>query len=158
MPQTIYDLLTGVKIDDATIAQLDTATGRTFVDRDSIEFWQGILTLSHVMKAARTYPHGIVIPESGVVHIETIADSADATIKPTGTEVWRVENIDLDNCTVSFEDGEGNESPITFQFGGQYQAPFFEMPLFLSATLFLKFYNGSGAEQTPSIAYQKVSL
>ena len=158
MASNIYDLLTGVKIDDATVAQLDTATGRTFVDRDSIEFWQGILTLSHVMKAARTYPHGIVIPETGAVHIETIANSANATITPTGTEVWRVQNLDLDNCSASLVDKDGNVSPLTFAFtGGPYDPPP-SFPIYLSATLSLYLVNGSGSEQTPSIAYHKVSL
>lgn len=158
MPTDIYNLLTGVKIDDATVAQLDTATGRTFVDRESIEFWQGILTLSHVMKAARTYPHGIVIPETGAVHIETIADSANATITPTGTEVWRVQNLDLDSCTASLRDADGNSSPLTFAFtGGPYDPPP-SFPIYLSASMSLLLVNASGAPQTPSIAYHKVSL
>ena len=152
MPQTIYDLLTGVKIEAATVAQLDSATGRTFVDRDSIEFWQGILTLSHVMKAARTYPHGLVIPETGAVHIETIADGASGTIKPTGTEIWRVESIDLDSCTMAFMDGDGNISPITADTASN------SLPFMLTLDLFLAFSNGTGSEQTPSIAYHKVSL
>ena len=152
MPQNIYDLLTGVKIDDATVAQLDSATGRTFVDRDSIEFWQGILTLSHVMKAARTYPHGLVIPETGAVHIETIADGASGTIKPTGTEIWRVESIDLDSCTMAFMVGAGNISPITADTASN------SLPFMLTLDLFLAFSNGTGSEQTPSIAYHKVSL
>ena len=152
MGQTIYDLLTGVKIDDATVAQLDSATGRTFVDRESIEFWQGILTLSHVMKAARTYPHGLVIPETGAVHIETIADGASGTIKPTGTEIWRVESIDLDSCTMAFMDGDGNISPITADTASN------SLPFMLTLDLFLAFSNGTGSEQTPSIAYHKVSL
>ena len=156
--QTIYDLLTNSKISELTIENLDAATERTFVEKDGMDFWQGILVLSHVLNASRTYAHGLPIPESGAVHIETIADSADATIKPTGTEVWRVENIDLDNCTVEFQDGDGNLSPVTFQFGGQYQAPFFTLPFHISSTLFLKFTNGSGGSQTPSIAYHKVSL
>jgi len=158
MPTDIYNLLTGVKIDDATVAQLDAATGRTYVDKDTREFWQGVLTLSHVMKAARTYAHGIVIPESGAVHIETIANSANATIKPTGTEVWRVQNLDLDNCTASLKDADGNLSPLTFAFTGGPYNPAPSFPLFLSASLFLEVENNSGSEQTPSIAYHKVSL
>jgi len=149
MSQSIYELLTGVKIEEATVSNLDSATGRTFVDRQSIEFWQGILTLSHVMKAARTYPHGIVIPETGLVEVVTVADSATESIKPTGTEVWRVENVDLDNCVAGFFDGT-RFSPID---SGNNPAPFF-----ISASCWLAFSNGSGSEQTPSIAYFKVSL
>ena len=152
MPQTIYDLLTGVKIDDATVAQLDSATGRTFVDKESIEFWQGILTLSHVMKAARTYPHGLVIPETGAVEIATIADGASATIKPSGTEIWRVESVDMDGCSMAFMDADGNISPISAETSQG------SLPFMLTLDLFLAFSNATGSEQTPSIAFHKVSL
>ena len=152
MATSIYELLTGVKIEDATVEQLDTATGRTFVDTQSREFWQGILTLNHVMKAARTYPHGLPIPESGDVHIETIANGASATVGPEKTEIWLVENIDLDSCSVGFIDDAGNISPITRDAQAQWSR------FYLTRTLKLAFSNGSGSEQTPSIAYLKVSL
>jgi hypothetical protein len=152
MSTTIYELLTGVKIEDATITQLDSATGRTFVDNQSIEFWQGVLTLSHVMKAARTYPHGLPIPESGDVHIETIANGASATIGPEKTEIWVIENIDVDNCSVAFIDEAGNISPITRDAQAQWSR------FYITRTLKLAFSNASGSEQTPSIAYLKVSL
>jgi len=155
MSQSIYELLTGVKIEEATVEQLDSATGRTFVDRQSIEFWQGILTLSHVMKAARTYPYGLPIPETGAIEVVTIADSAVGVIKPQGdTEVWRVENIDVDNCNASFFDGT-TASPITADGSGNLIN---NPPFYISAKCYLAFSNGSGSEQTPSIAYHKVSL
>ena len=158
MGSSIYDLLTGVQIDDATVSQLDSATGRTFVDTDTREFWQGVLTLSHVIRAARTYPLGGPIPETGTVHIETVADSATAKISPTGTEVWHVLNIDLDNCTVSLIDDNGNVSPINVTAPAGGQVPLFSVPFYLSSKLSLQFTNGSGGSQTPSIAYFKVSL
>ena len=153
MATSIYELLTGVKIEDATVEQLDTATGRTFVDTQTREFWQGILTLSHVMKAARTYPHGLPIPESGDVHVETIANGASATVGPTKTEIWMVQNIDVDDCSVGFIDDDGHLSPITIQ---TQNAPW--PPIYITRTLKLAFSNSSGSEQTPSIAYLKVSL
>jgi hypothetical protein len=152
MATTIYELLTGVKIDEATISQLDSATGRTFVDTQSIEFWQGVLTLSHVMKAARTYPHGLPIPETGSTATVTIADGANAPIKPAGTEVWLVQGINFDNCTAAFTDGDGNFSIIDTADAPSRPA------YYLSSNLFLTFFNGSGSEQTPTIAYFKVSL
>ena len=152
MATSIYELLTGVKIEDATVEQLDTATGRTFVDTQTREFWQGILTLNHVMKAARTYPHGLPIPETGDVHIETIANGASATVGPTKTEIWLIQNIDPDNCSVAFIDDEGNVSPITRDAQAQWT------PFYITRTLKIAFSNGSGSEQTPSISYLKVSL
>jgi hypothetical protein len=149
---SIYDLLTGVKIDDLKVTDLDSATGRTFVDTQTIEFWQGILTLSHVLKGARTYPHGLPMPETGDVHIETIANGASATVGPSGSEIWVVENIDVDNCSVAFIDTEGHLSPITRDAQAQWSR------FYISSTLKLAFSNSSGSEQTPSIAYLKVSL
>jgi hypothetical protein len=154
MSTTIYDLLTGVKIDDLKVTDLDSATGRTFVDTQTIEFWQGILTLSHVLKGARTYPHGLPLPETGDVHIETIANGASATVGPTGTEIWVVENINLNNCTVGFIDTAGDVSPIDAGGTGIGQYSRF----YITSTLKLAFSNASGSEQTPSIAYLKVSL
>jgi len=152
MATSIYELLTGVKIEDATVEQLDAATGRTFVDTQSREFWQGILTLSHVMKAARTYPYGLPIPETNAIESLTIADSAVGTIKPTGdTEIWRVENIAASECSVAFFDGTSN-SPIPLA------APFNSPPFFITAQVYLAFSNASGGSQTPSIVYSKVSL
>ena len=141
MPQTIYDLLTGVKIDDLKVTELDSATGRTFVDTQTLDFWQGILTLSHVLKGARTYPHGLPIPETGDVHIETIANGASSTVGPSGTEIWVVENIDLDNCSVAFIDDDGHLSPITIANDAQWSR------FYISSTLKLAFSNSSGVNR-----------
>lgn len=152
MGQTIYDLLTGVKIEDLKVTSLDDATGRTYVDTQTVEFWQGVMTLSHVLKGARTYPHGLPLPETGDVHIETVANGQSATVSPTGTEIWLVQNVDLDNCTIGFIDSAGHVSPIS-----QAQTNSL-MPFYLTSTMMLAFINGSGSEQTPSLAYLKVSL
>ena len=138
--QTIYDLLTNQKISELTVENLDTATARTYIEKGGTDFWQGILVLSHILNASRTYAHGLPIPETGLVEVVTVADSATESIKPTGTEVWIVENIDLDNCIAGFYDGKNPP------------------PFHISASCWLAFSNGSGSEQTPSIAYFKVSL
>lgn len=152
MAQTIYDLLTGVKIEDLKVTSLDDATGRTYVDTQTVDFWQGVMTLSHVLKGARTYPHGLPLPETGDVHVETIANGASATVGPAGTEIWLIENIDVDNCSVAFIDGEGHVSPIHRDAQEQWSS------FYITSTLKLAFSNASGSEQTPSIAYLKVSL
>lgn len=154
MAQTIYDLLTGVKIEDLKVTQLDDATGRTFVDTQTVDFWQGVMTLSHVLKGARTYPHGLPLPETGDVVIETIANGASATVGPTAaSEIWLVQRFDRDNCDAAFIDTAGSITPL----GGSAEEPL-TFPLYLSSTLKLAFSNGSGSEQTPSVAYMKVSL
>ena len=151
MSSSIYDLLTGVKIGDVTTTQLDSAASRTYVDTSTREFWNPILLLSHVVKAARTYAHGISIPESGAIWTEEVANGATGYVRPPGTEVWRVENIDLDNCIALFYDGT-NVSPIPVA------APYNSPPFFITNTIYLAFNNGSGSAQDPSVAYSKVSL
>jgi hypothetical protein len=147
---SIYDLLTGVKIEDLKVTSIDNATGRTYVDTATIDFWQGIMTLSHVLKGARTYPHGLPIPETGDVHIETIANGASATVGPSSTsEIWLVQHLNYDNCGGAFIDGDGHLSDLEAAK---------VTPFYLTSTMKLAFSNASGSEQTPSIAYLKVSL
>jgi len=156
---SIYELLATQQAAATTITQLNAATKSSFIDKSNLEFWSGMITVARALGESRTNAHGIVIPETGKVHIETIANGADVTIKPSGTEVWRVENVDADNCTIEFQDADGNLSPIllTAPAGAPYTQTW-SVPFNISPTLFLKFSNGSGGEQTPSIAYFKVSL
>lgn len=147
---TIYDLLTGIKLDNVTTSQLDTAGGRAYVDQDSIAFWQGILTLSHVMKATRTYAHGLPIPEESVVSGAAIDDGASQDLQPTGTEVWLVENITADSCDLFLSDGS-SDTAVTLGTSNL-------TPLYLTNGCFLRLRNGSGSSRTPSWAYHKVSL
>lgn len=149
MSTSIYDLLTGVKIGDVTTGQLDSAASRTYVDTSTREFWNPILLLSHVVKAARTYAHGIIIPESGAIWTQEIGDGANASVQPSGTEVWRVEALDIDSCSVAFTDG-ANICAID----PASNTP----PYFISNTNYLAFSNASGSAKNPDVSYSKVSL
>lgn len=144
----IFDLLTGVQIDSLTVQNLDDATGRTFIDRDTVDFWQPVILLSTIMDKARTYSHGLPIPETGNVATQTVADGADYTIQPTGTEIWMVQGLDLDSCTCNLRGGAGGISITTIPAGG----------LYLTNTLFLTISNGTGSDKNPALAYSKVSL
>ena len=166
MPQTIYDLLTGVKIDDATITQLDSATGRTFVDTDTREFWQGILTLSHVIRAARTYPLGGPIPEASAIAVQVCPLNESITFQPPGTEVWAIQGIQITAaggtpaCTISLFDGSeavamhaGTSSTTAGSFFP------FEAPFYITNSVYLAVTNADGSNAVNvSIAYNKVSL
>ena len=149
MSSSIYDLLTGEQISDVSTTNLHTATSRSYVSPAPGPFWSPLILLSHVVKAARTYAHGIIIPESGAVWTQEIADSATASVQPTGTEVWRVEGIDIDSCSVAFYDGSTICGIDTTQ-----NTP----PYYISRTNYLIFKNGSGSAKTPDVAYSKVSL
>jgi len=149
----IYELLAAQQASDTTTTQLNSALKSTYIDKSNVDFWAGVITVARALEDSRTYAHGIVIPETGAVQIETIANGANSTITPTGTEVWRIISIAPDSCSIALKDADGNMSPMfevddASTLGG----------IFLSASMSIIFFNGSGSEQTPSIAYFKVSL
>jgi len=156
MPEpSIYDLLTNTKLSSVTQANLDAAAKNTFIDRNNVNYWSGIITVARALQESRTFSHGLPIPESGVVHTETIADGANASVMPTGTEIWQVMGIEIDNCSFTLVDADGNTCDVTPQSSNRLEGL---GPLYLSATMGFKIFNGSGSEQTPKIAYFKVSL
>ena len=149
---TIYDLLAKLSVSETTITQLNAATKNTAIDPTNVDFWAGIITVSRAIDESRTYGHGLPIPETGTIHMETIANGENATITPTGpSEVWYVQNLDLDGCQAAFKNDDG-ASVITVASANSM------LPFYLSAQMGLMLVNGSGSEQTPSITYFKVSL
>jgi hypothetical protein len=150
---TIYDLLSKKDISEITTAQFNQAAKVTAVDRRTVEFWSGIITLSQVLNKSRTYSHGLPIPELSAIEANTIANGATAEIKPTGTEIWRVENItNTADMTVALSDGTSTQTLMTGtspkQFGN----------LFLTNTLYIVVANASGDNADNLIAYHKVGL
>jgi hypothetical protein len=95
MPErTIYEQLTGVTVDDATVEQLDF-TKNTFVDEKSIEYWRGVISISKILEASRTYPHGLPVPDSGTIVSVTCAAGDNITIQPPGSEIWMMMGMDM---------------------------------------------------------------
>jgi len=146
--QDIFDLLTGVNIDGLTVANLDTATGRTFIDRETVEFWQPIILLSTVMDKARTYCHGLPIPESGATATSSVSDGATYDVQPSGTEVWLVQALEADSCTMFLRTSSGSAVITAIPPGG----------LYLTNTLYITFDNATGSSKNPAVIYSKVSL
>lgn len=149
----LYDYLVTTQISDVEVAQLDNSSKETYVNESNIEFWRGPITISKVVDATRTYPHGLPIPELCAVSTNTIANGAAATVKPTGTEIWRVQSIhSTADMTVSLFDGTTNallmsgSSPQVFS------------NLFITPTLYLSIANGSGDAAVCNISYCKVGL
>ena len=149
---SIYDLLAQQNISALTQTQLDQATKSTAITDKNIDFWSGIITVARAMEESRTYAHGLVIPETGAVLGNEIADSASDAFVPTGTEIWAVQNIDLQGCSAALVMTDGGKATqltsSTFQAG----------TIYLSASLGLLFVNSSGSPKTPTLAYYKVSL
>jgi hypothetical protein len=150
----VYDLLTGVKLQDTTYAQIEEMTERTYVDRQSLEFWKGVFQVSKALEVAKTAPHGLPLPSHSSVQVATINDGESGQLKPSGTEVWLVQAINLDNCTMVITDGTNS---IAYASDSEYISRT-RNPLILTGTLFAGFNNASGSTQTPSLAVHKLSL
>jgi len=147
----IYELLAAQQASATTTTQLNSATKNTYIDKGNLEFWSGMITVARMLQESRTYAHGLPLPESGAVVAVTVADGAQGMIKPvSSTEVWLVQGIDLDGCTAALFDGS-TACPLA-------NVADIRSPFYITEKLFIAFSNGTGSEQTPSIAYHKVSL
>jgi hypothetical protein len=153
---TLYDYLVTTKISEATVQQLDSSSKSTFVNDSNVNFWRGPITVSKVIDASRTYPHGLPIPEVSSIEALTVANAASGTIKPTGSEIWVVQALDSTaEVLYSLFDGSAAVQLIP----APSATPFIPTsPLFLTSTLYLIIANASGGEATVGMAYHKVSL
>jgi hypothetical protein len=145
---SIYDLLATNKLSQITLAQLLSSSENSFVQGQNIEFWKGPITLARILESTRTYAHGLAIPEQSSISTVTVEDSAVGVVAPTGTQIWLLQGIDLDNCVAGLFDGTSfvtidTSSPLGW-------------PIYLTKTLYIAFSNTSGGQQTPSIAYHTV--
>ena len=149
---TIYDLLAKKSISEITQTQINAATSVSDVDRATVDFWKGPITLQRVLEL-RTYSHGLPIPELSAISTNVIADAGSATVKPSGTDIWRVQVIgSTADLPISLFDGTTN---MIIQTG---TTPISYANLFLTPTLYLVIGNTSGDEATCNISYHKVGI
>jgi hypothetical protein len=149
----LYDYLVTTQIGEVTLPQLDSATKSTYINQSNIEFWRGPITVSKVIEASRTYPHGLPIPDQCAVSTNTIANGAQATVKPSGTEIWRVQSIhSAADMTVTLYDGTTHAALMSGT------SPQVFSNLFITPTLYLAITNGSGDAAVCNISYCKVGL
>ena len=149
---TIYDLLAKKAISEVTQTQLNSAVKVSDVDRATVEFWAGPITVQRALEL-RTYPHGLPIPELSAISSNTIANGATSQIKPTGTEIWSIQSIiSTADISVSLFDGTTN---ATIHTGTNPQV---YSNLYIDSTLYIVMANGSGDEATCNISYHKVGL
>jgi len=146
----IYNLLNKVEISAVKTTQLNDMTSRVAVDKDAVSFWSSMITVARAIGESRTFAHGLPIYETGTVIATELADGASALYTPSGSEVWQVMNIDLQDCSAMLSDGS-NASQLT-------ASTFKAGTLFLSSTMSIGFTNSSGSPKTPTVAYLKVSL
>lgn len=175
-PRTIYEQLTGVKVDNATIEQLDF-TRNTFIDEKSIEYWKGVITISKILEASRTYPGGgMPIPESGAVGLGICNPGETLDIQPPGTEVWRLTGLWLAGeggtatMNISYYDGALEQlvksavsavtgGVIVGAYGAVSDVEVTALPIELTNALYFRFEEtGSTNPCNIRYSYHKVSL
>jgi hypothetical protein len=174
MPESsIYEQLTGVKVDDASVSQLDF-TKNTFVDKKAVEYWKGVITISKILDASRTYPHGLPVPEASGIEIVTLSAGESGFLRPPGTEIWEIKGIvgtgqgGSATASVSWSDGASIvniDTAASFSTAGQqftYAAtpPITSaQPLLVTNSLYMVFTETGGAQGIVfNIAIHKVSL
>ena len=167
-PRSIYDQLTGVKIEDATITQLDF-TKNTFIDEKSIGWWKGPITISKVLEASRTYAHGLPIPESGDIVVVPVPAGDSVNLQPTGSELWAITAINAvasgGNATGALALTDGTSSVpfntgITVTTSGTIvNRTDFIPPMVISNSLYLNFSEtGTTNPIQFFVAYMKIGL
>ena len=154
MRPDIYELLAAQQVSATSVTQLNSAAKSTYIDKSNVEFWAGMITVARMMRESRTNTGGLPIPETSQIDLLTLADGGTEKFGDTAgdTEIWLIQNVDLDNCSVAFYDGT-KVNPITPDSDGNIR-----MPLYISKLTYLYFSNTSGGTQTPTVTYAKVSL
>lgn len=149
---TIYDLLAKKSISEVTQTQINSATSVSDVDRATINFWKGPITVQRVLEL-RTYAHGLPIPELSAISSNEVANGGSATFKPSGTEIYRIQTITSSaDMPLSLYDGtsytiiQTGTTPVTYG------------NLYLTPTLYLVIGNTSGDTATCNVAYHTVGL
>ena len=154
---SIYDLLAKKSLANIQTEDIHTATSRTFADVASIPFWQGVMMLSKAVETSRTFANGLPIHTTGKVVSASLADGANITHTPSGTEIWLLQALEEDQCLFALRDSAGqmvtltNDASISGTTG-------LSSPIYLTSTMSLFITNSTGDTKTPSFAYHKVSL
>jgi len=158
MRPDIYELLAAQQASATNQEQLNAAVKSTFIDKSNVEFWAGVITVARALNESRTFANGnLPVHTTGKVESKTLADGADATHAPTGTEIWAVFAITEDSCTFEVIDGNGDSQFLSnaVSITGTNVLP---QPVYLSSSMALKVTNNTGGNKTFSFAYYKVSL
>jgi len=166
--RTVYDLLAKKDISEVTATLLDASVSSTRVDKETIEFWKGPLTIHRVLEM-RTYPWGLPIPEAGDIGSVDVDASGTGIIQPPGTELWQITGMEgtgqIGSAVIDLMWFNGSSSVLmvsskTLTTGGtmidineKVSAPFI-----LSNSLYLAVTATSANNATIKYAYHKVSL
>ena len=154
---SIYDLLARTTLENIKTTDIHSAQSRTYADTASIDFWHGVMMLSKAVEVGRTFSSGnLPIYNTGKVVSAALADGADITHTPTGTEIWVLQLVSYDSCTFGLKDADGNL--IILEAGTGQADTVVKQTIYLSSSMSLFIQNTSGSSKTPAFSYFKVSL
>ena len=152
----IFDYLAKQTVTGTTQENLHDSVKNTNVDRTNVKAWQDAIMIAKAIEDSRTFAHGLPIYDTGTVVSAALADGANVTHTPEGTEIWQLQALDADSCTVAIRDSAGTMVQLNFDAGAGTTVP--PSNIFLTSTQSLFISNPSGSSKTPAFAYIKVSL
>jgi len=158
----VFGYLATSKISEITTALLDDSTKNSYAAKKNVKFWKGPISIWATVRASRTYPHGLPIPEASKV--DAASASTAGSVQPTGSEVFEVNSISFSNAggapavvSVYMTDGGGSaliEAKLVEP--GSEGAISLGFPLPLTNTEYLRW--SSSEDVTSFIGYHTVSL
>jgi hypothetical protein len=169
----IFGYLATTKISGITTALLDDSTKNSYAAKKNVPFWKGPISIWATVRASRTYPHGLPIPEASGMASISMAPGESAVLQPPGTEIWHVKAImgtgvggTADGSIVWFDGtSEVKLDTQSFNTSGQLFTDSTNFPitwcepLIITGSLYFKFTEtGASNGLNFTVAYHKVSL
>jgi len=172
----IFGYLATTKISGITTALLDDSTKNSYAAKKNLPFWKGPISIWATVRASRTYPGALPIPEQGTIVTLSCDAGNVVTLQPPGTEIWEIVSIDgtgqggTATAAVSWFDGASTcviDSAQAFDAAGGSQFIYSTTPPItaytgkfrLTNSLYWVFQETGGAFGVVfKVAYQKVSL
>lgn len=152
----IFDYLAKQTVAGTSQSNLHNSVKDTNVDRTNVKAWQDAIMIAKAIEDSRTFAHGLPIYNTGTVVSAALADGANITHTPEGTEIWLLQLLSPAQCTVGIKDADGNLILLESQTGTNDTV--LKQDIYLSASMSLFIQNSSGSSQTPAFSYYKVSL
>jgi hypothetical protein len=166
----VFGYLATSKISEITTALLDDSTKNTYANKSNVKFWKGPISIWATVRATRTYPGGLEIPETGAIAQTIVTAGESEDLRPTGTELWRVKGIfaiatgGVGTVNISYTDGS-TVVPIRVGVSVATAGTIIDLnevttgPVTLSNTLYLDYTETGNINNVSfSTAYYKVSL
>ena len=169
----IFGYLATSKISEITTALLDDSTKETYANKSNVKFWKGPISIWATVRASRTYPGALPIPEESGMATVSLGPGETGVLQPPGTEIWHVKAImgtgvgGTANGSIVWFDGSQevkldtqsfNTSGQLFTDSTNFPITWCE-PMIITGSLYFRFAEtGAANGLNMTVAYHKVSL